>query len=425
MFRAAYRHSRFVRFLRFTIPAGIVGIVSILLVATFFNPSRLFSSFPIDPGKVSLSGTKIVMELPRLNGFTTDSRPYEITAHTAAQDLTKPDILELKDIIARSELKDGQHVTVTSVNGIYDTKGELLRLNEHITVNTTSGYEARLSEATVNTANGNIVSENPVELKLPNGLLNANRLEVMENGATILFGSGVETTLNPDQIRPDPQDSPPLGAPTRAGSALHAQQSNGPPNALQGFSQNRGKPIKITSATLEIRDKDKIATFSGDVHLVQGDTTTRSQTLIVFYDDDAPANPGTTSGQAAAHQNQQIKRVEAKGNVIVVQKDQTATGESGIFDMKSNTVTLVGNVVISQGSNVVKGDTLTADMTTGVSRIACGTVQEKCRVHSSFQPGSMKPEGRGQEAAPTPAREAPRARSSQPQAPPSQPKGLY
>ena len=194
---------------------------------------------------------------------------------------------------------------------------------------------------------------------------------------------------------------------------------------MQGFSQNRGKPIKITSATLEIRDKDKIATFSGDVHLVQGDTTTRSQTLIVFYDDDAPANPGTTSGQAAAHQNQQIKRVEAKGNVIVVQKDQTATGESGIFDMKSNTVTLVGNVVISQGSNVVKGDTLTADMTTGVSRIACGTVQEKCRVHSSFQPGSMKPEGRGQEAAPTPAREAPRARSSQPQAPPSQPKGLY
>jgi lipopolysaccharide export system protein LptA len=425
VFRAAARHSRFVRFLRFTIPAGILAIVAVLLVATFFNPSRLFTSFPIDPGKVSLSGTKIIMELPRLNGFTTDSRPYEITAHTAAQDLTKPDIMELKDIVARSELKDGQQVTITSINGVYDTKGELLRLNEHITVNTTSGYEAHLSEATVNTANGNIVSENPVELKLPKGLLNANRLEVMENGAWILFGGGVQTTLNPDRIRPDPQDSPPIGAPTRAGAALHAQQSNAPPNALQGFSQNRGKPIKITSTTLEVRDKDKIATFSGDVHLVQGDTTTRSQTLVVFYEDDAPANPGAASDHTAAQQDQQIKRVEAKGNVIVVQKDQTATGESGIFDMKSNTVTLVGNVVISQGSNVVKGDTLTADMTTGVSRIACGTAQEKCRVQSSFQPGSIKPEGRGQEAAPTPAREASRPRLSQPQAPSSQPKGLY
>jgi lipopolysaccharide export system protein LptC len=216
MFRAAARHSRLVRFLRFAIPAGIVAIVSTLLVATFFNPFRLIAAFPIDPGKISLSGTKIVMESPRLNGFTTDSRPYELTARAAAQDLTKPEILELKDVNAQVELKDGQHVTITSPNGVYDTKGELLRLNDHITVNSTSGYEARLSEATVNTASGNIVSENPVELKLPNGLLNANRLEVMENGALILFGGGVEMTVNPDQARGAPQDPASLGAPAQA-----------------------------------------------------------------------------------------------------------------------------------------------------------------------------------------------------------------
>jgi lipopolysaccharide export system protein LptA len=210
-------------------------------------------------------------------------------------------------------------------------------------------------------------------------------------------------------------------------AAAHAQQSSAPPNALQGFSQNRDKPIKITSATLEVRDKDKMATFAGDVHLVQGDTTLRSKTLVVFYDDDTSAKPGTpsASSQAGPQQNQQIKRVEAKGNVIVVQKDQTATGESGIFDMKANTVTLVGNVVISQGPNTVKGDTLTVDMTTGVSRMACGKAQEKCRVQGLFQPGSIKTDGRGQEAAPVPGREAPRPRSSQPQAVSSQPQGLY
>ena len=209
-------------------------------------------------------------------------------------------------------------------------------------------------------------------------------------------------------------------------AAVHAQQSNAPPNALQGFSQNRDKPIKITSASLEVRDKDKMATFAGDVHLVQGDTTLRSKTLVVFYDDDASAKPGapSTAGQGGPQQNQQIKRVEAKGNVIVVQKDQTATGESGIFDMKANTVTLVGNVVIAQGPNVLKGDTLSVDMTTGVSRMACGKAQEKCRVQGLFQPGSIKPDARGQEAAPIPSREAPRPRSSQPQAVSSQPQGL-
>jgi lipopolysaccharide transport protein LptA len=416
VFRAAARHSRFVRLLRFAIPVGIVAIVAILLASRFFNPSRLFPSFPIDPGKVSLSGTKVVMELPRVSGFSSDSQRYEVTARAATQDLTKPDILELRDVNAQVELKDGQHVTVTSPNGVYDTKGELLSLNDRVIVSSTSGYEAHLTEATVNTASGNIVSESPVEVKLPNnGLINANHLEVTEKGASILFAGGVVTTLNPDQMRPDPPDSPPLGAPTRTGAELHGQQSNGPPNALQGFSQNRGKPIKITSATLEVHDKDKIATFSGDVHLVQGDTTMRSKTLVVFYEDAAPSTPG----QAGPQQNQQIRRVEAKSDVIVVQKDQTATGESGIFDMRSNTATLVGNVVISQGANVVQGDTLTVDMTTGVSRVACGKAREKCRVHSSFQPDSMKPEGRGQDAVPT------RPRPSQPQAPSLQSKVLY
>jgi lipopolysaccharide export system protein LptA len=192
-------------------------------------------------------------------------------------------------------------------------------------------------------------------------------------------------------------------------ATVHAQQPSGPPNALQGFSQNRDKPIKINSATLEVRDKDKVATFSGDVHLVQGDTTLRSKTLVVFYDEGAASKPA-----AGPQQNQQIKRVEAKGDVMVTQKDQTATGENGIFDMRTNTVTLVGNVVISRGPNVVKGDTLTVDMNTGDSRIACGKIQERCRVQALIQPGSMKPEGHGQETAPAPPREAPRQRSSQP-----------
>ena len=198
-------------------------------------------------------------------------------------------------------------------------------------------------------------------------------------------------------------------------ATVHAQQPSGPPNALQGFSQNRDKPIKINSATLEVRDKDKMATFAGDVHLVQGDTTLRSKTLVVFYDDDAaskPAGPPVGATQAGTQQNQQIKRVEAKGNVIVTQKEQIATGDNGLFDMRANTITLLGNVVISQGPNVVRGEKLTVDMTTGVSRVECA--KPPCRVQMLVTPSSVKPETHGQEAAPTPARDAPRQRSLQP-----------
>src|ERR671936_139433 len=75
-------------------------------------------------------------------------------------------------------------------------------------------------------------------------------------------------------------------------TAAHApaQQPKGPPNALQGFSTNRDKPVRIQAASLEVRNKDKVATFSGDVHVTQGDTNLRCKVLMVFYEDDPTRN---------------------------------------------------------------------------------------------------------------------------------------
>ena len=66
----------------------------------------------------------------------------------------------------------------------------------------------------------------------------------------------------------------------------------GTPNAMQGFSQNRDKPIQIDAGSLEVRDKDKAATFKDNVKVVQGDTTMRCKTLVVYYEGGAGANPG-------------------------------------------------------------------------------------------------------------------------------------
>jgi len=185
------------------------------------------------------------------------------------------------------------------------------------------------------------------------------------------------------------------GALVLAAASASAQSTQ--PNALQGFSQNRNEPVKIDAATLEVRDKDKVATFSGNVHLVQGDTTMRCRTLVVFYEQD---QGGATTGAMKSAQpvgpgggSQSIKRLEAKGDVIVTQKDQKATGETGIFDMKANTVTLHNNVVISQGTNVVRGDRLVVNLTTGVSRVECNTNSQTCRVSALINPNSGKPEG--------------------------------
>jgi lipopolysaccharide export system protein LptA len=203
-----------------------------------------------------------------------------------------------------------------------------------------------------------------------------------------------------------------------AGWAAAAQTSptapsgQGAVNPLQGFSQSSDQPIKIESTSLEVRDKDHVATFIGNVHVVQGDTTLKCKTLVVFYDQSAgpaaaPA-PAAKTAQAGSS-NQQIKRLEAKGGVVITQKDQTATGDSGVFDMKTNTATLIGNVVVTQGQNVVRGDRMVIDMTTGVSRVESDKAS-KGQVKALFLPNS-----------PPPGQSAPGAPGSKDAKPPSAP----
>ena len=154
-----------------------------------------------------------------------------------------------------------------------------------------------------------------------------------------------------------------------------AQANQGPANALQGFSKNRDEPVQIEAASLEVRDKDKVATFSGNVHVIQGDTDLRSKTLVVFYEGDEAGKGGIKAAQPGPGGSSQIKRLEASGSVLVTQKDQTATGDKGVFDMRTNTIMLTGNVVISQGQNVLRGERLVVDRATGVSRMEGGRVQ--------------------------------------------------
>jgi lipopolysaccharide export system protein LptA len=189
-----------------------------------------------------------------------------------------------------------------------------------------------------------------------------------------------------------------------AASQATAQNAvTGVPNAMQGFSQNRDQPIQIESATLEMRDKKKEATFSSNVKVVQGDTTMTSKTLVVFYESAsaaaAPAANPKTAAKSTPIQSatpgpggtSSIKRLEARGNVVVTQKDQVVTGETAVFDTKTNLVTMLGGVILTQGKNVLRGDRLLVDMTTGVSRVESDSGRVQGLFQSSGQGGPLSP----------------------------------
>lgn len=173
-----------------------------------------------------------------------------------------------------------------------------------------------------------------------------------------------------------------------------AAQGRSMPNALEGFSKNRNEPIKIDANSLEVRDKDKAAVFSGNVIVQQGDTTLRCKELVVFYDaksanKPAPGDGGKSNADSLASggpiSSSAIRRLEINGGVIVNTKEQTATGDQAIYETASNTITLTGKpVVLTSGPNVIRGQRLTVDLVSGTSRFEGG------RVESLIVPGSAK-----------------------------------
>jgi lipopolysaccharide export system protein LptC len=198
-FRGAARHSRNVRLLRILVPAGVIVGVTVIALTTFLNPVRFLYKLPNDMGTLVVSGTKITMESPRLAGYTKDQRGYEVTAKAAAQDMTKPEFVELKELRAKLAMQDNNSAELVTIGGIYNTKTEILTLGPNILLTSTNGYEARLADAVVEVRKGNITSDKPVEVKMTRGKVNANRLEIINSGEVIRFEGGVVMFLNPEQ----------------------------------------------------------------------------------------------------------------------------------------------------------------------------------------------------------------------------------
>lgn len=194
LFRAARTHSRLVRLLRIVVPGAVAACLAVLL-AIWLNPFRAPPPQQQSLSPAAISGSKITMELPRLAGFTRDSRAYEFSARSAAQDVAAPTRVEMTDIRAKVEMQDKAVVEMIAPLGVYDSKTERLTLSKEIKLVSSAGHEGRLQEAVVDVRSGEITSNSPVELKFLNGNLSARSLKVGQSGDLIRFDGGVAMLL--------------------------------------------------------------------------------------------------------------------------------------------------------------------------------------------------------------------------------------
>jgi lipopolysaccharide export system protein LptC len=192
-FRAARRHTLLVHVLRRAIPVAAVVAVLALVVTPFLNPLRGLSSVSIDA--VGISGGKVRMEAPRLSGYRKDNRPYEVTALAALQNIRNPTQVELETLTARLQMEREGWVTVNAKTGLFDTQKEKLRLVDDVHVRTETGYDIRMRTADVDFKGGTVASREPVQVNLGSATVDANSLDVKDNGALITFEGRVQVLI--------------------------------------------------------------------------------------------------------------------------------------------------------------------------------------------------------------------------------------
>lgn len=237
-FAIAARHSRMVRILRVAVPAAVILSMAAVIGVSLFNPFRMLPNLPLDIGNLVVSGTKITMEAPHLSGYSTDRRPYELWAKTATQDVTDPDRVELHTLRSKMMMEDQSTVTLDARTGLLDNKQQTLDLHKDIHVVTSAGYEARLSRAFVDIAKGTVDSDEPVDVKLTNGTLTADRLHIADGGAVVRFDGNVvmhidhldtdnspttEANAAPVEPAPAPSPAPPARMRAASGKTSHSR----------------------------------------------------------------------------------------------------------------------------------------------------------------------------------------------------------
>ena len=151
------------------------------------------------------------------------------------------------------------------------------------------------------------------------------------------------------------------------------------------------KPVEIVADSLEVLQANKQAVFTGNVIATQGNINMKASRMVVHYRDGAAANAANTSGAAG----QGIYKIEAEGKVFFASPQETAQGDSAIYNVDTDTIDLLGNVLLTREKNVLKGTRLNYNLATGRSVLSGGAAVpgNSGRVRGLFLPNQAKPAG--------------------------------
>lgn len=199
IFRAAERHSRRVRWLKFALPAVALIGAGVFSWFTFFSTSGL-------PGNISLDGAgiedgKLVMTNPKLDGFTKDKLPYKMSAVRALQEVGNSNVISLEGIDAEIPIGKELRAQVKAKSGVFDNANRQLKLDSEISLITSDGITAQLQSADIDIAGNTMSTQQPVSVKNRNGSIVADSMQITDGGKVVTFEKRVRLVIQPTKLQ--------------------------------------------------------------------------------------------------------------------------------------------------------------------------------------------------------------------------------
>ena len=172
--------------------SGAFAGAVVLLLLIFLYQTGTFSPAPKPVAQPELPADQVTVTDSTITGIDSENQPYSISAKNAVQDKDKPNFIALDDVTGATNRSNGEAITFSSRNGLYNSDVKTLDLDTDVVVKSAGRFTARMSKAHVIVGEKRLTSNTPVDVELTSGTIKANGVEITNDGNNILFLNGVK-----------------------------------------------------------------------------------------------------------------------------------------------------------------------------------------------------------------------------------------
>lgn len=183
--------------------SGAFGLVAVGVLLAFLYQTGAFTTNPKPVEEAVVPADHVTVSTSTITGLDSQQKPYSISAKTAIQDKDEPKLIKLNDVSGATNRKNGEAITFQSRKGIYNSDVKTLDLDTEVVIQSDGRFTARMDKAHVVVAEKRLTSDVPVQVQLSNGTINANGVQITNDGNNILFLNGVKAHFGSSKSQGD------------------------------------------------------------------------------------------------------------------------------------------------------------------------------------------------------------------------------